>query len=354
MSTKNDNEIDQLLDGAERVGRCLFAPEGALRRACRRRVLSGQLDSPHPGLFVRQGYWDALNANQRVLHVIRGLANLHPAWVFCFASAAAVHGLETSYLLANEVHVIAQHASSAARRGEAVKSGYRVIYHALSVRDEDIERVDGVSVTAFDRTVFDCVRILSFPLGLAIADSALRRGGCSRGEVLENALNLWPGCVGAARFATVMRWANPLSENGGESYARAIMLENGVAEPELQYEYVDRIDPAYVYRVDCRWEMKGALDVGGELDGIEKTSSPEMLRGKSAQEALRKERERESRLALDVRLARFTFAEARAVKPLIQLLDAFGVPRGIPCPELTLLRDASAVGPRYSMYAELR
>lgn len=100
--------------------------------------------------------------------------------------------------------------------------------------------------------------------------------------------------------------------------------------------------------------MKGALDVGGELDGIEKTSSPEMLRGKSAQEALRKERERESRLALDVRLARFTFAEARAVKPLIQLLDAFGVPRGIPCPELTLLRDASAVGPRYSMYAELR
>lgn len=214
MSAKNDNEIGQLLDGAERAGRCLFAPEGALRRACRRRVLSGQLDSPHPGLFVRQSYWDALNANQRVLHVIRGLANLHPTWVFCFASAAAVHGLETSYLLANEVHVIVRHASSTARKGEAVKSGYRVIYHALSVRDEDIEGVDGVLVTAFDRTVFDCVRILSFPLGLAIADSALRRGGCSRDEVLENALNLWPGCVGAARFATVMRWANPLSENG--------------------------------------------------------------------------------------------------------------------------------------------
>lgn len=273
---------------------------------------------------------------------------------FSASRRPAVHGLETSYLLANEVHVIARHASSVAKRGEAAKSRYRVVYHVLSLRDEDVERVDGVAVTSFGRTVFDCVRILSFPLGLAVADSALRRGGYSRDEVIESALGLWPGCVGATRFATVMRWANPLSENGGESYARAIMLENGVVEPELQYEYVDRLDPTYVYRVDCRWEMKGALDVGGELDGIEKTSSPEMLRGKSAQEALRKERERESRLALDVRLARFTFAEARAVKPLIQLLDAFGVPRGIPYPELTLLRDVSAVGPRYSMYAELR
>ncbi len=33
MSAKNDKEIGQLLDGAERAGRCVFAPEGALRRA---------------------------------------------------------------------------------------------------------------------------------------------------------------------------------------------------------------------------------------------------------------------------------------------------------------------------------
>lgn len=224
----------------------------------------------------------------------------------------------------------------------------------MTLRDEDVVHVDDVAVTLLDRTVFDCVRLLSFPLGLAVADSALRRNGQTSENVIGNALNLWPGCVGVRRFETVMGWANPLSENGGESYARAVMLENGVAEPELQYEYVDRIDRGRVYRIDFRWGMRGGMDAGGELDGIEKTSDPEMLKGKSAQEALRKERERESHLALDVRLARFTFADARAVNPLINLLDAFGVPRGMSRPELLALSDPSCVSSRFAPYVRLR
>lgn len=160
--------------------------------------------------------------------------------------------------------------------------------------------------------------------------------------------------MGSRRFAETLRWANPLSENGGESYARAIMLENGVAEPVLQVEFPDRFNPGAIFRIDYFWELLNKIDVGGELDGLEKTVDEDMLGGKTAAEVLRRERERESRLSVDLQIARFTFPEVRAVSPLINVLDAFGVPRGIPDAGLTMLRDPLAPFNRSNPYAMLR
>lgn len=48
-----------------------------------------------------------------------------------------------------------------------------------------LERVDGVRVTPFWRTVEDCLLRAPFSYGLAIADSALRAKGISRDDLCE-------------------------------------------------------------------------------------------------------------------------------------------------------------------------
>lgn len=195
------------------------------------------------------------------------------------------------------------------------------------------------------------MRDLSFPFALGIADGFCRQHmteleemgiGLDTGSRVEREtqfllqeMERFQGCRGVGRVRAIAALANGASENGGESYARAVMCEQGVRIPQLQVELPDVIDAGNVFRVDYLWEGLPTRDVAGELDGEAKTEDPAMLRGKSTRDALRAERQRESRLtALGYAVARFTFADVRRVRPFINTLDAFGVPRSAPNAEL--------------------
>lgn len=92
--------------------------------------------------------------------------------------------------------------------------------------------------------------------------------------------------------------ADGRSENGGESVVRAIILELGFAEPDLQVEIEDPLNPGTYKRVDYYWLLEDGRAIVGELDGFEKylkthgnprKSPDENLR--SAIKAMRREHE---------------------------------------------------------------
>lgn len=97
----------------------------------------------------------------------------------------------------------------------------------------DLDRADvSGGVTTPLRTVLDCARRLPFDEALAVADSALRAGDVTRGELLAAASRLrGPGSAAARRVAEE---ADPLAANPFESVLRAQALEAGLrVQPQL-------------------------------------------------------------------------------------------------------------------------
>lgn len=86
-------------------------------------------------------------------------------------------------------------------------------------------------VTSPMRTLIDCVRTLPFGAALAIADSALRNGGCDQAELGQLATLQGPGAVQARRVA---EHANGAAANPFESVLRALCIEVGLdATPQV-------------------------------------------------------------------------------------------------------------------------
>ena len=308
-------DLDFLFSEAEITGSCVVSRDCSMANALARREKKGEVVCVAPRLYAHAAYWNGLDVSSRALHIICGLRDQRPKRVFCFVSAALVHGLDVSYRLLGDAHI----ATSRSRRSGGI------VYHAVPT--SDCEDIGMTQVTPLVQTVFDCIRSLSFPFALAIADSALRKTERSAEDFADEMACCCKGRVGMPRALAIMGKADGRAENGGESYARAVMLEHGVMVPELQIEHWDPIG-GRPFRTDFGWYGLPTGDVAGELDGVVKTEDPQMLGSRTIRDALRDERMRESRLtALGLKVARFTFPQVRAVHPLLRILDGFGVPR---------------------------
>ena len=226
MAHCNDQLIDQLLTQAEQEGRCLIPPSTAIRKALLRRIGSA-IVSPMPGLFARKTRWEELNQAQRHVEIVRALAIQHPEWTFCSYSAACLLGLEVSWRHLNVVHVCSETKPSA-------RPGARIQRH----RTEPAGAIDqgGISITPPIQTVTDCLLQTGFAVGIPIADSAISKLGLTREQLME-AVEKRAGARNgrAARTAlTTLQYADARAESGGESVARAVMIETGFAPDRLQ------------------------------------------------------------------------------------------------------------------------
>ena len=278
MAAHRDRQIGELLDEAQRCGRCAAASDRLLREALDRRV-GTELVRPRPRLYARTSYWNGLPRRSREEHILRGLAALHPDWTFCSASAALLHGLPVSYRQLKSAHILdpASHTSCAG-----------VTRHRQRSTQPSPARARGVRVTPLTDTIVDCLLALNF----------------------------------------TAQHADARSESGGESMARAVMIENGFMPPELQVPIENPDRPGWPWRTDFYWLLPDGTTVAGELDGGEKYVNPNMTHGRDALQVLRDERIRESQLALAVdRVMRFTFADVIDERRLVALLERFGIPR---------------------------
>lgn len=315
-------ELRKLLNQAEQAGTCLVPPSKRIYEALSRRrwTYGGEpaVVCPQRGIFARATYWESLNPAERTLHAVRALAIKHPNWVFSDVTAAVVRGWDVSYALLEDLHRCSTYHC---RTKAAVNHVTKALTH---------EVVGGVPITSAEQTLFDCIGNRDLRLSLPIVDSALRCLDLTPSEAMALIIACEP-LQKRKRFKhvlNVLSLADPRSENGGESFARAAMIALGFAIPELQAEYVDPIEPSRRMRADFKWTLPNGSVVLGELDGKQKYTDAEMTNGKDIADVLRAERLRESRLTLSgARIMRFSFNDICDTCYFSRLLEAYGIPR---------------------------
>lgn len=163
---------------------------------------------------------------------------------------------------------------------------------------------------------------------MPIADSAISKLGLAREQLMEAVEQRATARNGRAiRTAlTTLRYADARAESGGESVARAVMIETGFAPDWLQYELTDPFDSAKPIRTDFAWERQARELTLGELDGLIKYTDQTMLAGRTTAEALVAERQREAHLSLYGHpLLRFTMNEVRSTVMLAKKLQTAGI-----------------------------
>ena len=99
MGSATKERIGECLGRAEREHRCAFPSDNTEQRQLDRLVERGALLRPYRGLYARPSYWDELDKAERHVHIARALNTLHPDWIFCDVTAAAIFGIAVSYSL---------------------------------------------------------------------------------------------------------------------------------------------------------------------------------------------------------------------------------------------------------------
>lgn len=250
---------------------------------------------------------------------MRTMQSLHPEWTFCHESAAVVFGLPVSYDRLDAVHV----ATSRSRRNANSKD---VRWHV--VEDDESVVVRGLRVTSLPRTVFDCMRTADFGQALAVADGALRASRTSACSFVAQFKRMGGSYAGSTRAVRTMRYADALSESGGESIARAAMIRQGFALPELQVSFPQPMNEKRSFRVDFLWTRLDGSKVVGEFDGFQKYEDPTLLNGRSPLRALADEQHREAQLTLyGMPIVRFSYQDVADEARFAKLLERYGIPR---------------------------
>lgn len=297
---------------------CMHPSSAAERNRFSRRVRSGTLVRPVRSLYAPTDEWEKLDAVERARHIAVALAELHPAWVFSLFTAAALYGLEIGRNYAMPLHVQVP-------RGSCTRDTAEITHHPLTCKNS--ATVGAVRVTPPVPTVVDCLFELPFSRALAVADSALRVLGLSKEELLREVQSRSEG-RGQAIATSAIKFADARAANGGESVARAVMIEQGFMIPELQVKIGDPLDPSGSYYVDFRWRLSSG-DVIGELDGKDKYVLPEMTGGRETIDVVIDERHRESRLTVPgSKVMRFSFRDVLDEGRFVSLLELYGIPRG--------------------------
>lgn len=314
------NRMLARLTEATEQGALLATHDNAELMWLRRHVGTDDIAEPEPYLFCFQHDWGVLTSAERTLRTIKGLAEFHPDWAFWGYDAALLWGLEVPNDLLGSRFLVKTGCSV------TLSGGCRLLRPQMAGA---LEHVDGVWVTSFWRTVEDCLLRAPFSYGLAIADSALRAKGVSRGDLCERLRADCEGRRGYRRAQVIASYADGLSENGGESRFRAFFIAYGFPVPELQVEFRDPLDPSQVFRVDYFWRLEDGTCVIGELDGKGKYTL-QSGEGRESVDPFVAERQRESHLTmLGHKVLRFTFNELKGPGKLVEKMRLAGIPRQV-------------------------
>lgn len=294
-------QIDTLLDQAENARRCAHSSDPLIQKGLYRRYRAGDLARPYPGLFTRAEYWHQLNEPEQSLHMARALRDLHPNWVFSGITAAAAHGFDHPRILHRQGLTITLPSHGSYRPHEKLN-----IIYSPCPREKAVI-ANGIAVTNPSRTLLDCGRTIDFVHSLPIFDDAASNG-IEEKQILQECARTTLDC---SRIFKLLRYTDARSENGGESFARAVMIENGFSVPQLQVPFTDPLTGKQ-FRVDFLWRTADGRIIVGELDGTAKYVDPQMTDRKSIQETVQAEREREQALfrAGVTEIVRFTFDDA--------------------------------------------
>lgn len=301
---------EQLLNSAEHELRCAYGSTLNERRSLRYRSQHGELIESFANCFARKQYWENLAPAQQTLHICKAVHLYAPQRVFAGPTAAAIHGMPLPHRLHNgTVYCVAnRHARRAGK-----------LIHIRSESGTAVN-VNGLPVTGYVRTLVDCARLLEFRDALPLFDSVARRGG-------DVSKTLTICSKDAQTVVPLVRYTDARSENGGESWARATIIQLGFAVPELQVQFCDPLTRKW-YRVDFLWRLPDGTMIVGEYDGMAKYHDPAMAGTQTIEQRVQAERERDAALQRCgvARVVHFSFHDVHQIAPLHRMLMDAGVP----------------------------
>ncbi|CAD6006362.1 Transcriptional regulator, AbiEi antitoxin, Type IV TA system [Agreia sp. COWG] len=276
----------------------------------------GELVRVRRGAYVRASQWRSLDRDDRYRAQVLAVAGTRTiAPVFSSWSAAALWGLPIVGRWPREVHVVSDRAAGG-------RSDPGIRRHAVGLPASPVRLPSGVFVTDVARTVVDIAAQGPFISGVVSADHALRQGLVTKDELLATWNELLP-FRGSRQARGVIAFANPLSGSVQESVSLVNMARLRFPRPVLQRQFVRPDGRSYF--VDFWWERWRRI---GETDGRIKYSDPAYLRGRTPEQALWEEKEREDWLRTQSDgFGRWPWAVANSLPALGRRLVELGLPR---------------------------
>lgn len=237
----------------------------------------------------REGLWPEQRHRAHVIAVARDASG--PA-VMSHTSAAVLWGLPLYAMRLARVHMTTP-------TPKRISSAPDVFRHFAPVPSSDVTVRGGIRCTSLSRTVFDLIRTVPVAAAVALADAAERQMAQRHREWDLDAVVSWRDDLarrlhegGGARGIRQARWvadfADGRAQLPGESVSRLHLHTLGFGEPDLQVR-VDGPD-GRPYFVDF-----GLADVRsfGEFDGKTKYLDEAMRSGRTLEEVLLAEKQRE-------------------------------------------------------------
>ena len=241
------------------------------------------------GAYIDASEWATLDAAGRYRALIRATAleAIDPP-VLSHYSAAVFWGLPTIGSWPSDVHMLVKRASGG-------RSDPGIRRHALGIADEDVTAIDGLRVTTLARTVVDLAATAPLYSAVAAVDAALhqaRRGAparVTRAELIAQWERMTP-FRSWVRARKIIDFAVMNSGSTSESTSRASIALLGFPAPILQKDFI--VDGKQSF-VDFYWEECDGI---GECDGFAKYTDPIILAGRTTDQAVLEEKDRENSL----------------------------------------------------------
>jgi hypothetical protein len=304
------------------------------RLASSRRIAAavgdGSVVRVHPGWYVDGERWRQGHSEERhLLKVVAAhLAQRGTDAVMVGVSAAVLHGLPLYRSEPSRVHTAGSQLSG------HVRASPWIARHEIAVADADRVSIDGILCTSLARTVADVLRWTRPEVALSIADAALRSvawddgtraydeptAAAFRSAVFER-MHRTRGARGVRQGRWLLGLADGRAQLPAESVSRLHLVELGFATPRLQVRVPG---PRGDYFVDFGLDD---VDAWGECDGDVKYLDPNMRNGRTIEQVLLHEKQREDWIRGTTRrpLVRWGPRHIGTASDLGRRLAAFGI-----------------------------
>ncbi|MEZ3159981.1 hypothetical protein AB1K54_05460 [Microbacterium sp. BWT-B31] len=279
-----------------------------------------------PGAFVLTTHWRSLDPLERHrLRVTEVARRLRGPVVFSHFAAAALWRIDVLGAWPELVDVSCPSASGGrssgvVRRRTRIMAGVETVSCGMH------------AVTTPAQTALDLARSEAFVRGVSIVDQALWKAR-PEGALTDlfEIVRLWESQQdrrGVARAERAISFASPLAANVRESQARVVVAELGFPTPRLQER---RVLPGgrVAYADLCFPEQ----DHWCEIDGRAKYRDPVFLDGRTPEQAVIDEKNRENEIRREVHaFSRWEAADADHPRRIYDILTRDGLPSTRPRP----------------------
>lgn len=295
-------------------------------RQLRAEVAAGALRRLRRDWYMRADDFSGLWPQSRHLaHVLAVHESAAVPPVFALVSAAALHGLALYRVRAPRVHTVHPDAER--------KTGGDVIRHRARLEPSDVVDVGGIRCTSLERTVYDLARLTSAEVALVAVDTALGRIGGDPRSFDGDAAAAWhaglverversAGARGIRHARAVLDVADGRSQQPLEITTKLQLRRLGFGQPALQVPVAAPGGGAFW--LDMEITEAGAFY---ECDGETKYTDEAMRSGRTLEQVLLAEKQREDWVRGTTRKAVLRGGTAHAATPeaLAARLRSFGV-----------------------------